>query len=358
MTRATSPTPRAGSTLSDVLDAWSGADPLRLATADTVARLASASIRLAHLIAAAPHRADELPDVSDLGDLSEGGDTPKPLDLAAEGVLLDVLEGSQVAAVASEESRSPVPVNTEGSLVVAVDPIDGSSNIDIAAPIGTIFSVLPLATPGQDPAAALLQSGRHQLAAGFTIYSACTVLVLTLGSGTDAYVLDPDSGDYRLVFAGLRVPDDSPEYAINASNARHWPPGIRSYISDMVEGADGPRKSDFNMRWVAALVAEAYRILLRGGIYLYPADARPGYEKGRLRLVYEANPIALIFEQAGGAATNGVERILDLQPEDHHQRTPLAFGSAAKVERVGRHLSQLVVADSSPLFGSRGLFRA
>jgi len=163
---------------------------------------------------------------------------------------------------------------------------------------------------------------------------------------------------YRPLRHSVTLPAESPEYAINASNARHWHPGIRSYVNDLVSGTAGPRQRDFNMRWLASLVAEAYRILCRGGIYLYPADARPGYEHGRIRVVYEANPIAFVCEQAGGAATDGRTAILDLVPADLHQRTPLVFGSRGKVERVRRHLDNpLTQHEESPLFSNRGLFR-
>ncbi|MEZ5094350.1 class 1 fructose-bisphosphatase [Nocardioides sp.] len=347
--------PPAGTPLREILSSWAGADADRQSVADTVERVAGATVRLAALVAGAPLNADALPDVDP--EARGGGDQAKPLDLAAERILLDSLRGGLVAAVASEESEAPITIEPGAGLVLTTDPIDGSGNIDINAPIGSIFSVLPVGEHAADPAAALLQTGRAQLAAGFTVYSASTILVLTLGERVDAYALDPDSQEYRLLSAGLRAPQDSQEYAINASNSRHWAQGIRSYIADMVEGASGPREQDFNMRWIGALVAEAYRILLRGGIYLYPADVRPGYERGRLRLVYEANPIAMIFEAAGGAATDGLEAILDLVPTDHHQRTALVFGSASKVDRVRRYLSETRPHDTSPLFGTRGLFR-
>jgi fructose-1,6-bisphosphatase I len=344
-----------GTPLDDVLAAWSSGDEQREAVADTVGRLAAATARIAALVEVAPLRADELPEVAEEGNAS--GDAQKPLDVAAEQIVLESLEGSAVAAVASEESEQPVPMTPGGRLVVTTDPVDGSGNIDINAPIGSIFSVLPVDGFEDDPGRALLQTGRAQLAAGFTVFGASTVLVLTVGEGTDSYLLDRASGRYLLLKAGMEVPTEAREYAVNASNVRHWSPGIRSYINDMVSGATGPRAQDFNMRWLAALVAEAYRILLRGGIYLYPADARPGYESGRLRLVYEANPVAMVFEQAGGAATNGLTPILDMVPTGHHQRVPLVFGSTAKVERVRRYLSEVRPHETSPLFGSRGLFR-
>jgi fructose-1,6-bisphosphatase I len=183
------------------------------------------------------------------------------------------------------------------------------------------------------------------------------VLAVTVGSGTDVFVLDEDDGCFRVLHHNVQVPLGTREFAINTSNSRHWTPEMRSYISDLVEGADGPRGNDFNMRWYGALVADAYRILLRGGVFLYPDDGRSDYVNGRLRMVYEAQAIAMLFEQAGGAATDGVRRILD-QPVEHlHARTPLVFGSADKVARIALRLQTPSDEPASPLFGSRGLFR-
>jgi fructose-1,6-bisphosphatase I len=286
------------------------------------------------------------------------GDEQKPLDLYAEKLFVDGLAGLDVAAVCSEETEEPIPITPGGSLVVALDPVDGSSNIDVNGSIGTIFAVLPSLGPQSDPAAALLQPGRRQLAAGMVVFGPATVLALTVGEGTDLYVLDPRSRDFRLIRAGVQLPVDSREFAINAANARHWGPGIREYVADLVSGAPGPRERDFNMRWVASLVADTYRILTRGGIFLYPADSRPGYREGRIRLVYEANPVAFLCEQAGGAATDGVTPILDLVPARLHQRVPLIFGSRTKVERVSRYVSQPQPGyEHFPLFSPRGLFQ-
>jgi fructose-1,6-bisphosphatase I len=343
-----------GTPLTEILAGWASGDGGRQVVADTAARLAAATARISALVEVAPLRGDELPEVQEE---NASGDAQKPLDVAAEQIVLDALVGSAVAAVASEESEDPIPVTGAGTLVVTTDPVDGSGNIDINAPIGSIFSVLPTVGFEGDPGRALLQTGRAQLAAGFAVFGPSTILVLTVGEGTDSYLLDRERGEYVLLHQGMRVAPDAQEYAINASNVRHWAPGIRNYINDMVSGATGPRALDFNMRWLAALVAEAYRILLRGGVYLYPSDARPGYEHGRLRLVYEANPVALVFEQAGGAASDGLTPILDKVPTGHHERTPLVFGSAAKVDRVRRYLTEVRPHDTSPLFGSRGLFR-
>jgi fructose-1,6-bisphosphatase I len=357
------PRPGLTASLSSVLTSWGSKGSGRAPLIDVVRAIAEAGARLSTVIAISPLKATLAPQsVTQPPAATPGanpsGDEQKPLDLFAEKVFVDALAGLDVAAVCSEETDEPIPVTRDGRLVVALDPVDGSSNIDTNASIGTIFAVLPALGPGTDPAAALLQPGRRQLAAGMIVYGPATVLALTVGEGTDLYVLDPRTRDFRLTRSKVDIAVESGEYAINASNARHWGPGISEYIGDLVSGAFGPRERDFNMRWLASLVGEAYRILVRGGIFLYPADARPGYEDGRIRLVYEANPVALLCEQAGGAATNGIVPILDLEPAGLHQRVPLVFGSRTKVERVRRYLLEPQTAhERQPLFAARGLFR-
>jgi fructose-1,6-bisphosphatase I len=357
--------PSTTTSLATMLDRASAGATGREPLVAVVRALAQAGTRLSRVIAVTPLRPATTgdPDPAQNGSAppatNVSGDEQKPLDLYAEKLFVDALAGLDVAGVCSEETDEPIPVSPGGGLVVTLDPVDGSSNIDVNAPIGTIFAVLPALGPPADPAAALLAPGRHLLAAGMIIYGPSTMLVLTLGDGTDVYVLDPRSRDFRLVRRRIELPAESQEYAINASNARHWGPGIREYIADLVSGELGPREQDFNMRWLASLVAEAYRILTRGGIFLYPADARPGYEHGRIRLVYEANPIAFLVEQAGGAATDGITPILDLVPEHLHQRVAFVFGSRSKVARVRRYLAEPLPAhERSPLFAQRGLFRS
>jgi fructose-1,6-bisphosphatase I len=285
------------------------------------------------------------------------GDAQKELDLRAQDILLTALVRSPVAVVASEELEGPATLRGEAPLAVAIDPLDGSSNIDVNLSIGTIFSILP--DPGGPAGAAFLQPGANQLAAGFVVYGPQTTLAFTAGRGTHLFTFDRRSGGFVLTCPDLQIPRGRREYAINASNYRHWDEPVRAYIDDCMSGADGPRGENFNMRWIASLVAEAWRILARGGIFLYPRDRRPGYESGRLRLIYEANPIAFVVEQAGGAATDGAQRILDVLPEALHQRVPLVFGSADKVDRVARyHQGAHGLSERSPLFGRRGLFRA
>ncbi|MEM7045715.1 MAG: class 1 fructose-bisphosphatase, partial [Pseudomonadota bacterium] len=222
-------------------------------------------------------------------------------------------------------------------------------------PAGTIFAILPMMA---DLEQTLLQPGHRLIAAGFVIYGPQTCLVLTLGDGTDIYKLDRQDRSYLCIRSAVEIAADGDEYAIDASNYRHWDKPIQAYIDENVDGADGPRGRNFTTHWTGSLVAEAYRILVRGGIFLYPGDRREGYEKGRHRLIHEANPLAMIFEQAGGLATDGEDRILDIQPHKSEQRVPLMFGSRDKVERVRNfHDGTLSLGERSPLFGHRGLFR-
>lgn len=287
------------------------------------------------------------------------GDSRKELDLKADAIIVDALRTAPVAVIGSEEMDEPLVLAPQASLAVAIDPLDGSSNIDVNAPIGTIFSILemPSAAAGAIDTA-FFQRGRDQLAAGFLIYGPHTALVLTLGKGTHIFTFDHVREAFVLCRHRVHVPERTREYAINASNQRHWDESIQLYVQDCQQGCEGPRGEDFNMRWIASMVAEAYRILMRGGVYLYPADARQGYAEGRLRLVYEANPIAFIMEQAGGAAVDGHARILDIVPRSLHQRVPLIFGSRAEVERIARYCAgPAAFGERSPLFRNRTLFR-
>lgn len=343
----------ASSNLRRYLALWAAGNPLRGAVAETVEAIAAAAVTIAEIIARGPLSGALGEAVGDNAD----GDTQKALDLRADRLLMATLRSAPVALIGSEEQDEPVALDPGAPLAVAIDPLDGSSNIDTNLSIGSIFAILPMAAAAEDP---LLQPGRNQLAAGFVIYGPRTALVLTLGAGTQIFTLDPRSSTFLLTEAQVRISPNRKEYAINASNYRHWEEPVRTYIDDCLSGAEGPRGEDFNMRWIASLVAEAFRILRRGGIFLYPRDDRPGYETGRLRLVYEANPIAFLVEQAGGGATDGEQRILDIQPQALHQRVPLVFGSSEKVERVARYYggSLHAVGERSPLFARRGLFRA
>lgn len=339
-------------TLEAFLTRWSQADPVKDATARAVAAIAEASAAISRRIARGPLSGNLAATVGDAG----GGDVQKELDVWSNDCIIEALKGVGVAAIASEELKAPLALG-DGLVGVAVDPLDGSSNIDTNVSIGTIFSVLP-AAGAADTGAMFLQPGSAQLAAGYVIYGPCTALLLTAGEGTHMFTLDPVTGQFGLTLANVTIPQNSKEYAINASNYRHWSDGVRAYIDDCIAGVEGPRGEDVNMRWIASLVAECHRILVRGGVFLYPADARKGYEQGRLRLVYEGSPIAFLIEQAGGKAIDGKTRILDIKPTAIHQRTPLIFGSASEIERIARYKADpAAMYERSPLFRRRGLLR-
>ncbi len=335
--------------LSEYLAALQDSDVQRRAVADTILSLAAAGIEIAALVAKGPLAGQMAAVRSTHAD----GDPQKQLDFITNEIITKALKNSPVAWMGSEELENPIALNAGHPIVVNVDPLDGSSNIDTNVSIGTVFSILP----GEN-SAALLQPGSKQLAAGYIIYGPQTALVLTIGEGTHIFWLDPETKTFLLVKRNVSIPEETREYAINSSNFRHWDPPMQDYVIDCKAGVDGPRHADFNMRWIGSLVADAFRILTRGGIYIYPADARKGYGSGRLRLLYEASPIAMIMEQAGGAASTGTARILDLQPESLHQRVPLVFGSRKEVEEVIHyHIRPKSIGERSPLFAQRGLFR-
>jgi fructose-1,6-bisphosphatase I len=282
------------------------------------------------------------------------GDSQKALDVMADEAFAEALIKTSVRWYASEEQEIVVELDPQGHYALAIDPLDGSSNIDVNVSIGTIFSIFEAK---DDADASFLRPASEQIAAGYVIYGPQTALVITFGSGVLHYVLDPDSNSFVLVREGMETPANSSEFAINASNYRHWSKPIRAYIDDCLAGSSGPRAKNFNMRWVASLVAETHRIISRGGIFLYPSDEREGYQRGRLRMVYECAPIAFLIEQAGGKATNGTDRILALTASELHARTPFIFGASVKVERVSAY-HDLPDEEVSALFGNRGLFRA
>lgn len=293
------------------------------------------------------------------GSENTDGDIQKDLDVVADGIFLQAIREVPVALYGSEENTGAILIDPAKPLALAIDPLDGSSNIETNVSIGTIFSILPVTgDPKSDPEQSFLQPGTTQLAAGFFIYGPQLALVLTVGAGTRIFIHSSKFGDFIEAYDSVAIPKNASEFAINVSNYRHWEEPIRLYVDDCFAGSEGPREKDFNMRWIASLVADCYRILIRGGVFLYPADKRKGYGSGRIRLVYEANPIAFLVEQADGAATDSVNRILDIQPTSLHQRIPLIFGSKSKVERVARyHVDPEMISERSPLFGNRGLFR-
>jgi fructose-1,6-bisphosphatase I len=262
------------------------------------------------------------------------GETQKKLDVISNQILKDTLRDSgYVKAISSEEEDNVVPCNPEGKYLVSFDPLDGSSNTEINSLIGTLFSSMhaPQWMDPSDPAA-FLQPGSQMVAAGYVLYGPSTMLALTTGRGTHIYTLDKTHGGFLLTHPNVQVPTETSEYAINASNQRHWEQPIRDYVADLVAGSEGPRGKDFNMRWVAAMVGDIHRLLCRGGIFLYPFDKRNPKQPGKLRLLYEANPMAFLMEQAGGLAVTGKGRIMEVMPSEIHQRVPVILGSKAEVE--------------------------
>lgn len=272
------------------------------------------------------------------------GEVQKKLDIIANEVLIEANEwGGHLAAMASEEMDGIYLVPNrypQGEYLLLFDPLDGSSNIDVNVSIGTIFSVLKM--PEGDRGVEegdFLQPGRQQVAAGYCVYGPQTTLVLTVGDGVSMFTLDREQGSFVLTEEDVRIPEDTKEFAINMSNMRHWDKPVKRYIDECLAGKEGPRGKDFNMRWIASMVADVHRIMSRGGIFMYPWDKREPEKPGKLRLMYEANPMAWLIEQAGGAATNGRQRILDIQPVRLHERVSVILGSKNEVERVtGYHL--------------------
>jgi fructose-1,6-bisphosphatase I len=267
------------------------------------------------------------------------GEVQKKLDIIANEVLIEANEwGGHLAAMASEEMDTIYVVPNrypQGEYLLLFDPLDGSSNIDVNVSIGTIFSVLKKSDAGASvEEKSFLQSGSKQVAAGYCVYGPQTTLVLTVGDGVAMFTLDREQGSFVLTEENVQIPADTKEFAINMSNMRHWDAPVKRYIDECLQGKEGPRGKDFNMRWVAAMVADVHRILCRGGVFMYPWDKREPDKPGKLRLMYEANPMSWLVEQAGGAATNGKQRILDLQPQTLHERVSVILGSKNEVERV------------------------
>ena len=271
------------------------------------------------------------------------GEVQKKLDIIANEVLIDANEwGGHLAAMASEEMETIHVVPNrypQGEYLLMFDPLDGSSNIDVNVSIGTIFSVLKKHNDKPDAIepvseADFLQAGKQQVAAGYCIYGPQTTLVLTVGDGVAMFTLDREQGSWVMTADQVRIPEDTKEFAINMSNMRHWDSPVKRYVDECLAGKDGVRGKDFNMRWIASMVADVHRILTRGGIFMYPWDKREPNKPGKLRLMYEANPMGWLVEQAGGAATNGRQRILDIAPTELHQRVSVILGSKNEVERV------------------------
>ena len=266
------------------------------------------------------------------------GEVQKKLDIIANEVLIEANEwGGHLAAMASEEMEGihVVPHRyPQGEYLLLFDPLDGSSNIDVNVSIGTIFSVLVKPEGAGVSEQDFLQKGTKQVAAGYCVYGPQTTLVLTVGDGVAMFTLDREQGSFVLTGENIRIPEDTKEFSINMSNLRHWDEPVKRYIGECMDGRDGPRGKDFNMRWVGSMVADVHRILSRGGVFLYPWDNREPEKPGKLRLMYEANPMSWLVEQAGGAATDGKRRILDIEPTSLHARVSVFMGSKNEVDRV------------------------
>ncbi len=266
------------------------------------------------------------------------GEVQKKLDIISHDIMVDELEWTErLAGMVSEEVDDIVPIPKKyarGQYLALFDPLDGSSNIDVNLTVGTIFSILKCEKGIEPSVDDFLQPGYKQVCAGFVLYGPTTMLVLTTGYGVNGFTLDQNVGEFYLTHPDMMIPKETQEFAINMSNQRFWEPPVQKYITECVKGSAGLRGKDFNMRWIASLVAEVYRVLTRGGIFMYPYDSKDPSKEGRLRLLYEANPIGFIVEQAGGACSTGRERILDIKPKDIHQRVPVILGAKNEVKHL------------------------
>ncbi len=295
------------------------------------------------------------------------GETQKKLDVLSNDVFIRRTEwAGNLAGMASEEMAQPYQIPGQyprGKYLLVFDPLDGSSNIDVNVSVGSIFSVLrapqTVMEAGRDVTEAdFLQSGSKQVAAGYALYGPTTMLLLTVGDGVNGFTLDPNLGEFMLTHPKIQIPPDTQEFAINASNSRFWEAPVKRYVDECLAGKTGPRGKDFNTRWIASMVAEAHRILMRGGVFMYPRDTKDLTKPGRLRLLYEANPVGMLIEQAGGRASTGEKPMLSVQPTSLHQRIGLVFGSKNEVERIERYHAEPVKTElDNPLFAERSLFR-
>jgi fructose-1,6-bisphosphatase I/sedoheptulose-1,7-bisphosphatase len=301
------------------------------------------------------------------GSVNVQGETQKKLDVLSNEVFIKRTEwAGNLAGMASEEMDLPYQIPKQyprGKYLIVFDPLDGSSNIDVNVSVGSIFSILRapqnVIDSGRDVTEAdFLQPGTKQMAAGYALYGPTTMLMLTVGDGVNGFTLDPTLGEFMLTHPKLQIPADTHEFAINASNSRFWESPVKRYVDECLAGKPGPRGKDFNMRWIASMVAEAHRILMRGGVFMYPRDTKDLSKPGRLRLLYEANPVGFIMEQAGGRASTGRQAVLGVQPSGLHQRIGFVFGSKNEVERIERYHQEPALRDSgNPLFSERSLFR-
>lgn len=312
------------------LGAWLAAEPANAAVKDVVATIAATCAEISRVVASGALSGS----LGAAGSTNVQDEEQKKLDVITNDMLSDALKAcAPVAGLASEELEEIEPTGRVGGYLVTFDPLDGSSNIDVNVSVGTIFSVLPAPTSQLPTEADFLQPGRNQVAAGYAVYGPQTMLVVTLSNGVNGFTLGAD-GRWLLTHPNLAIKPDTAEFAINMSNQRHWAPPVRRYIDGCLQGKDGARGKNFNMRWVASMVADVHRIMMRGGVFMYPWDAREPDKPGKLRLMYEANPMSLLVERAGGRSIEGVGDILDLKPERLHQRVPVMLGSANEVEII------------------------
>ena len=302
------------------------------------------------------------------GAVNVHGEVQKPLDVLSNDIFIRMNEWSgHLAGMASEELDQPKqipPAYGRGKYLLVFDPLDGSSNIDVNVSVGSIFSILrapqEVIDSGRDVVEAdFLQPGAAQVAAGYALYGPTTMLMLSVGNGVAGFTLDPNLGEFVLTHRNVQVPAETQEFAINSSNARFWEPPVKRYVDECLAGKTGARGKDFNTRWIASMVAEAHRILMRGGVFLYPRDTKDASKPGRLRLLYEANPVGFLIEQAGGRASTGRQPVLGVVPSALHQRVGLVFGSRHEVERIERyHREPAPRETATPLFAERSLFRS
>ena len=301
------------------------------------------------------------------GSVNVQGEVQKPLGVLSNEIFIRMNDwNGHLAGMASEEMDEPrqIPAaHARGKYLLVFDPLDGPSNIDVKVSVGSIFSVLrapqDVVDSGRDVTEAdYLQPGASQVAAGYALYGPTTMLVLSVGNGVAGFTLNPNLGEFMLTHRDIQVPADTHEFAINSSNSRFWEPPVKRYVDECLAGKPGPRAKDFNMRWIASMVAEAHRILMRGGVFLYPRDTTDPAKPGRLRLLYEANPIGFVMEWAGGRASTGRQPLLGVKPTELHQRIGLVFGSKNEVERIERYHHEPATKErGNPLFAERGLFR-
>ncbi|PWL17498.1 class 1 fructose-bisphosphatase [Falsochrobactrum shanghaiense] len=315
----------------DYLDGWAGQDALRLATVNVIKAILAGAGRLAGRIA----RGSVPGDPGKLVGVNSDQDQQKSIDVGSHNLFVELLVAAGAASILSEEAELPIAGNADGLVAVAIDPLDGSGNVGLGAPLGTIFSIMPADT--DEP---FLQPGNRQIAAGYVSYGNSVDLGFSVGDGLILATFDPVSGAFLIMRRDLKLPERASELAFNASVYRYLSDGMRAYIDDAFSGKDGPRGRNFNMRWLGAAVGDLHRILQRGGLFFYVNDSRPGYENGRLRLVYEANPIAFLCQQAGGKASNGRMPVLDIVPQAYHERSGLVFGVAEEVDLLGEYFAR------------------